>query len=55
MQGVQGWDSVTRIPNTPAYFLGVINLRGAVVPIIELRKRFGLEEISCGGPLPSSS
>ena len=48
VQGIQGWDSVTPIPNTPAYILGVINLRGTVVPIIDLRKRFALEEIPYG-------
>ncbi len=43
VQGVQGWSKATPIPNTPEYILGVINLRGAIVPIIDLRKRFGLE------------
>lgn len=33
---------VTRVPNTPAYVEGVINLRGKVVPIICMRKKFGL-------------
>jgi purine-binding chemotaxis protein CheW len=42
VQGIQGWDKVTTIPNTPAHILGVINLRGSIVPIIDLRKRFGL-------------
>ena len=42
VQEIKGWDKVTRIPNTPPYVLGVINLRGAVVPIIDLRRRFGL-------------
>jgi purine-binding chemotaxis protein CheW len=43
VQEIKGWDKVTRIPYTPEYVLGVINLRGAVVPIIDLRRRFGLE------------
>jgi purine-binding chemotaxis protein CheW len=34
---------VTRVPNTPHYVEGVINLRGKVIPIIDLRSRFGLE------------
>lgn len=46
--GIQGWDSVTEIPNTPEYILGVINLRGAVVPIIDLRSRLGIETIDFG-------
>src|SRR5450631_4386651 len=48
VQEIKGWDRVTRIPHTPDYVLGVINLRGAVVPIIDLRLRFGLEEIKFG-------
>lgn len=36
---------VTRVPNTPHYVEGVINLRGKVIPIISMRKKFGLMEI----------
>jgi len=35
---------VTRVPNTPHYVEGVINLRGKVIPIISMRKKFGLME-----------
>jgi len=42
VQEIRGWEKVTNIPNTAEYVLGVINLRGTVVPIIDLRKRFGL-------------
>ncbi len=35
---------LTRVPNSPDFVDGVINLRGKVIPIIALRKRFGLEE-----------
>ena len=48
VQEIKGWDKVTRIPHTPEYVLGVINLRGAVVPILDLRRRFGLETIAFG-------
>ena len=48
VQGIQGWCKVTPIPNTPDFILGVINLRGAVVPIVDLRKRFQLSEASYG-------
>src|SRR5579863_9714575 len=48
VQEIKGWDKVTRIPHTPEYVLGVINLRGAVVPILDLRRRFGLETIEFG-------
>lgn len=43
VQEIKGWDTVTSIPNTPEYIRGVINLRGTIVPIIDLRRRFGLE------------
>lgn len=36
--------AITKMPNTPHYVDGIINLRGTVVPIISLRKRFGLME-----------
>ena len=45
VQEIKGWDSVTPIPNTPDYIRGVINLRGTIVPIIDLRSRFGLETV----------
>lgn len=34
---------ITRVPNGPACIEGVINLRGRVIPVLDLRKRFGLE------------
>lgn len=37
--------NVTRVPNTPYYVEGVINLRGKVIPIISLRKKFALPEV----------
>ncbi|QQD17793.1 purine-binding chemotaxis protein CheW [Spongiibacter nanhainus] len=48
VQGIQGWDTVTPIPNSPRYVLGVMNLRGAIVPIIDLRKRFDMESVPFG-------
>jgi purine-binding chemotaxis protein CheW len=33
----------TRVPQTPSYILGVFNLRGSVIPLIDLRSRFGLD------------
>ncbi|MFC4767213.1 chemotaxis protein CheW [Effusibacillus consociatus] len=36
---------ITEVPNSKTYILGVINLRGKIVPIISLRKRFGLPEV----------
>jgi purine-binding chemotaxis protein CheW len=48
VQEIKGWEKATRIPHAPHYVLGVINLRGAIVPIIELRRRFGLESVEFG-------
>ena len=38
---IKGWTDTTRLPNQPEYLRGVLNLRGAIVPIIDLRHRFG--------------
>ncbi len=48
VQEIRGWDSATPIPNTPAYIRGVINLRGVIVPIVDLRERFGIDTIDYG-------
>ncbi|GAA0786199.1 MULTISPECIES: chemotaxis protein CheW [Pseudomonadati] len=48
VQEIRGWQKTTAIPNAPEYVKGVINLRGNVVPIIDLRQRFGLNELSYG-------
>lgn len=36
---------ITRVPKSQDYFIGVINLRGEIVPVMSLRKRFGVEEV----------
>ena len=38
---IKGWSSVTQLPNQPEYMRGVLNLRGVMVPIVDLRCRFG--------------
>ena len=48
VRGIQGWEKTTPIPNSPDYVMGIINLRGEVVPIVDLRKRFSLETIPYG-------
>jgi len=40
---IRGWTSVTKIPHAPAHVLGVLNLRGSIVPVVDLRMRFELE------------
>lgn len=42
VQEIKGYSKVTPLPNTPPEVRGVMNLRGAVVPILDLRTRFGL-------------
>jgi len=41
---VLDFTSVTRVPQTPAYMRGVINLRGSVVPVIDLHQKFDLSQ-----------
>jgi purine-binding chemotaxis protein CheW len=44
VQEIRGWSAVTKIPNSPPHVLGVLNLRGSIVPVVDLRKRFSLEQ-----------
>jgi purine-binding chemotaxis protein CheW len=45
VQEIRGYDAVTAIANTPAFIKGVINLRGIIVPIVDLRIKFNLGKI----------
>lgn len=45
VQEIKGWTPVTHIPNAPPFLKGVLNLRGTIVPIIDLRMRFNLQAI----------
>ncbi len=40
VQEIMGWEAVTPIPNTPPHLCGLLNLRGAIVPIVDLRLLF---------------
>lgn len=42
VQEIRGWSPVTRLPKVPPHVLGVLNLRGTIVPIVDLRVRFNL-------------
>ena len=44
VQEIRGWEQPTTIANTPAFIKGVINLRGIIVPIVDLRLKFNLGE-----------
>ncbi|HMB31638.1 MAG TPA: chemotaxis protein CheW [Desulfohalobiaceae bacterium] len=45
VQEIIGMQDITKVPRTPEYVKGVINLRGKVIPIVDLRMKFGMEEI----------
>ena len=50
VQEIRGYEAVTRIANAPTFIKGVINLRGVIVPIVDLRIKFNL-----GNPATTSS
>ncbi|WP_370978913.1 chemotaxis protein CheW [Agaribacterium sp. ZY112] len=45
VQEIRGWETATPLPNAPPHIKGVINLRGTIVPIIDLRQCFGMKAI----------
>jgi purine-binding chemotaxis protein CheW len=45
IQEIKGFSQVTPLPNAPGYVRGVLNLRGTIVPIVDLRKKFHLPEV----------
>ncbi|WP_251978215.1 chemotaxis protein CheW [Salinicola avicenniae] len=49
VQEIRGYENVTRIANVPDFIKGVTNLRGVIVPIIDLRLKFDLENVEYGG------
>jgi purine-binding chemotaxis protein CheW len=46
VQEIRGYDAVTKIANTPDFIKGVINLRGLIVPIVDLRIKFNLGSVT---------
>ena len=44
VQEIRGYEAPTRLANAPAYLKGVINLRGSIVPVVDMRIRFGVAE-----------
>jgi purine-binding chemotaxis protein CheW len=48
IQEIRGFDATTTIPNSPEFIQGVMNLRGTIVPIVDLRLRFGIPSIPYG-------
>jgi purine-binding chemotaxis protein CheW len=47
VQEIKCYSSITPVPNSAPYVKGVMNLRGAVVPVLDLRVRFGLASVAC--------
>ncbi len=48
VQEIRGWEPVTPVPNSPVHVKGVVNLRGIIVPIVDLRAKFNLESVEYG-------
>lgn len=44
VQEIRGWEAPTNLPGLPSYVKGVINIRGAIVPILDMRERFHISE-----------
>ncbi len=49
VQEIRGYENPTRIANAPHFLKGVMNLRGTIVPIVDLRLRFGCETVEYNG------
>jgi len=45
VQEIRGYDAVTSIANTPDFIKGIVNLRGTIVPIIDMRIKLGLKKV----------
>ncbi len=45
---IKAWSAVTELPNTPEFVLGVLNLRGIILPVFDLRCRFGMGRTAPG-------
>ena len=49
VQGIEKEQKIIQIPNTAKYIKGIMNLRGEIIPIYSLRKKFGMEDNGDGG------
>ncbi|GAB4259841.1 MAG: chemotaxis protein CheW [Methylomicrobium sp.] len=45
VQEIRGWEPIRKIPKTPSYIKGALNLRGSIVPILDLRERFDMASV----------
>jgi purine-binding chemotaxis protein CheW len=48
VQEIRGYDAPTRLPDAPDYIRGVVNLRGTIVPVVDMRVKFRLANADCG-------
>ena len=55
VQEIIGMQPITRVPRTPSFIRGVINLRGKVIPIMDLRERFGMPAADANGALDEAT
>ncbi|MDP3082912.1 MAG: chemotaxis protein CheW [Rubrivivax sp.] len=49
VQEIRGYEPPTRIANAPSFIKGVVNLRGVIVPIVDLRLKFGMDQVAYDG------
>jgi purine-binding chemotaxis protein CheW len=49
VQEIRGYEQPTRIANAPSFVKGVVNLRGVIVPIVDMRIRFGMNDVQYNG------
>jgi purine-binding chemotaxis protein CheW len=47
VQEIKGYSAITPVPNTPDYIRGVMNLRGSIIPIVDLRTKLGMAVAEC--------
>lgn len=48
VQEIRGYEPSTRMANAPAFILGVLNLRGVIVPVLDMRIKFGMTDVQYG-------
>lgn len=46
VSAIENYSNIVPVPNAPVYILGILNLRGDVIPVYSLRKKFGMPEVA---------
>lgn len=52
VQEIRGYSPLTRLPDAPSWIAGLLSLRGRVVPVLDLRRHFGLPGLPASSPMP---